>query len=321
MWKNRIWYLVFFLAMIAFFIFYDGWFSWFAFWIALLLPGFSLLLSLPFLKGGSIRIQAETLVRIGDKIRLQIILEGRHRIMVSECTAELLCTDLISGGNVVRNMKLQTGNPEPVETEGLHAGCYRFALRNCRIYDFLGLFALRFQLPDPVSVTVYPNTTVPDPVPDLTPVRAVRYVPKPGGGFSEVTDIRNYRPGDPMRSVHWKLSAKTDSILVKEPQVRVVRRISLAVSGTSDRDFLDRIFGETLWIAGELLNTGYTFSLLYFAGDTSLVIPVETEYELQAGMVRLLSVRVPDGLSPYREYDLPDADLTFFVPARKEEET
>ena len=321
MWKNRIYYLVFLLAMIAFFVFYDGWFSWFALWISLLLPLFSLLLSLPFLKGGSIRLEGERFVYLGEKPKMNIVLTGRNRVMLSECKGELVCTDLVSLRAAVREIKLQAGTPLPVETGDLHAGCYQFRIQNCRIYDFLGLFSLKLQAPDALPVTVYPNPVIPDPVPDFSPVRAVRYVPKPGGGFSEVTDIRNYRPGDPMRSVHWKLSAKTDSILVKEPQERVLKNISVAVFASSDRAFLDRIFGEALWVSAELLKTGYRFFLCYLAGETVLSFPVETGDELCSAMVKMLSIAIPDSSDPYREYEISDSDLTFFVPQRRKEET
>lgn len=40
---------------------------------------------------------------------------------------------------------------------------------------------------------------------------------KKGNDRSEVFDIREYQPGDDVRSIHWKLSGKMDQILVKEP--------------------------------------------------------------------------------------------------------
>ena len=32
----------------------------------------------------------------------------------------------------------------------------------------------------------------------------------------EVSDIRDYRPGDPLKSIHWKLSSKSEEFIVKE---------------------------------------------------------------------------------------------------------
>ena len=40
--------------------------------------------------------------------------------------------------------------------------------------------------------------------------------PRPGGGPGEDYDLREYRPGDLLRSVHWKLSSKRDELVVRE---------------------------------------------------------------------------------------------------------
>lgn len=37
-----------------------------------------------------------------------------------------------------------------------------------------------------------------------------------GNDFAEVSDIREYMPGDRIRDIHWKLSAKKDILMVKE---------------------------------------------------------------------------------------------------------
>ena len=39
---------------------------------------------------------------------------------------------------------------------------------------------------------------------------------KPGDDISEVFQIREYRGGDRLQSIHWKLSARTDDLMVRE---------------------------------------------------------------------------------------------------------
>lgn len=38
-----------------------------------------------------------------------------------------------------------------------------------------------------------------------------------GNDHSEIYDIREYMPGDDIRSIHWKLSSKTDKLILREP--------------------------------------------------------------------------------------------------------
>ena len=39
---------------------------------------------------------------------------------------------------------------------------------------------------------------------------------KKGNVSSNVTDVREYRPGDRLQKIHWKLSSKIDKLMVKE---------------------------------------------------------------------------------------------------------
>lgn len=42
-------------------------------------------------------------------------------------------------------------------------------------------------------------------------------VNRKGSDASEVFDLRTYQPGDDIHTIHWKLSQKTDELLVREP--------------------------------------------------------------------------------------------------------
>ena len=43
-----------------------------------------------------------------------------------------------------------------------------------------------------------------------------------GNDPSEIFDIREYVPGDDIRSIHWKLSSKTDTLILKEASNRIL---------------------------------------------------------------------------------------------------
>ena len=45
---------------------------------------------------------------------------------------------------------------------------------------------------------------------------------RPGSDPSETFGIREYRPGDPIRQIHWKLSQKTDALMLRELGLPVV---------------------------------------------------------------------------------------------------
>lgn len=85
--------------------------------------------------------------------------------------------------------------------------------------DLLGLIAIRKKCPAPVDCTVLPEAKGPDVPPDLDLAleSSSEFKPKYGGGYSEEHDLREYRPGDTVNSIHWKLSSKMDDVIVREP--------------------------------------------------------------------------------------------------------
>ncbi len=97
-------------------------------------------------------------------------------------------------------------------------GTYEIGVRCFYVYDFFRLFRVRVDMEDMTTVYVMPRKLTPDDVlaqaiSDST-VRTVRsplVVDK-----LEVSDIRDYQNGDPLKSIHWKLSSKSEEFVVKD---------------------------------------------------------------------------------------------------------
>lgn len=101
-------------------------------------------------------------------------------------------------------------------------GVYRVGLRTIMVYDVFGLFRMKLpyerlaRRPMP-QITVLPRMEPParTALPALeSPINA------PGAAratedTSSPSDSRPYRPGDPLKRVHWKLSARQGQLMVK----------------------------------------------------------------------------------------------------------
>ena len=89
------------------------------------------------------------------------------------------------------------------------------------IYDPLKLFrrTISLSLHDtivimPVPMALLPEEWPPVPQPDADSVEYSKV--KAGDDPSEIFDLHSYREGDPVSRIHWKLSSKLDSLMVKE---------------------------------------------------------------------------------------------------------
>jgi uncharacterized protein (DUF58 family) len=102
-----------------------------------------------------------------------------------------------------------------------YAGNLEITLTGIRIYDYLKLFSLKRKLKGELKVAVLP-CFYELPENDITN-RHARQIEsdyyssvKSGDDPSEVFEIREYREGDRLQRIHWKLSRKQDQLMIKE---------------------------------------------------------------------------------------------------------
>ena len=108
-----------------------------------------------------------------------------------------------------------------------YRGSYRIGVKELVVWDFLCLFRLRMDVDIFYNVMVLPrrlhavheSTTSATDVPTDSS-RVVR-----GMERSEIGDIRDYMQGDSLKSIHWKLSSKTEDLQVKEYNTNTARAV------------------------------------------------------------------------------------------------
>ena len=123
--------------------------------------------------------------------------------------------------------------------------------------DPFGLFKSFITIPSSQSIVVLPNRY---PLPPINLPGSRRYQP---GGISlassvgdseEFISMRDYRPGDPLRRIHWKSWAKTDKPIVKEYQDEFFVRHALILD-TFQKTEYSEIFEEAVSVAASFACT------------------------------------------------------------------
>lgn len=190
--------------------------------LTLALPLLSLLLSLPPILSCrlSLRARPAGLTR-GDNAHWIIAPKRISGLPLARLTLVLEEKNLFTGKVLRTKVSLngvtrQTASAHCADTS--HCGLLEFRVKKLRAYDYLGLFAFPLPRPEPARLLVEPDPLDPGPlsIPEGWGAR-----PSPGSAprksLGEDYDLREYRPGDPLRSVHWKLSSKWDDLIVREP--------------------------------------------------------------------------------------------------------
>lgn len=147
-----------------------------------------------------------------------------------------------------------------------HAGTLFCGVEACRVQDYLGLFSIRIARRQNSTVIVRPKEVAMDEPADLQRFLSRAWKPKPGGGYAENHELRLYRPGDNLNQVHWKLTAKTGKLMIREAlePIRDAAAVTMDSSGTPEE--LDLKFGQLLWMGKHLLAQGLAFDLRVMTG-------------------------------------------------------
>ncbi len=278
MWKNRIGYvgMVAFVAALLFF--FGRPFLWAALVLLLMLPVIMAVL----LRVDAGRIQAELQMRTGGRagteLPADIFIKGKKNILVTGCMQIQLCIhNLMFDTEEERNLIL-----EPVKAEEKYQMKVNMALcgehviqcRAVRIYDLLKLFHAELRIFPEVRTVIYPGTAELEIELEnrsegvLTEMGMMQN--RKGNDPGEMFDIREYVPGDDIRAIHWKLSSKTDSLILRQPSA--VMHYQVALMPDFCKDQKDEITAREWNMAAAIL-TAIGEQLLEMGNPFCILIP------------------------------------------------
>ena len=287
--RNWLVYLLGLAGALVFHIYYFGWYSWFVLVLAVALPWFSLLVSLLAMLRTRLRMDAPALLTRNEAAYVTLR-AGNGFLPQPLCHFRLTITAVMTGERRSLRQSTQSQGSWYVPLDTSHAGAYLCQVEKARVYDYLGLFRLPVRAPAPVETVIRPVPREPARLPNLRHFLVRQLKPKPGGGFSEEHELRDYRPGDSMREIHWKLSVKTDRTIVREAQepVRGLTLLTFDLRGTPGR--VDATLEELLWLSQWLLDHDTPHQILWIdpTDCETATAPIEAPADLEALLSRLL---------------------------------
>lgn len=97
-------------------------------------------------------------------------------------------------------------------------GTYEIGVRCFYVYDFFRMMCLRIDIDSYESVEVLPRKLGIDEDENRTVSDSANHTVKLPNSYDklEVSDIREYRLGDTLKSIHWNLSSKSEELVVRD---------------------------------------------------------------------------------------------------------
>ncbi len=187
--------------------------------ILLVIPAVCLVFLLVRAPFCSVELEESTVfVGRGEYIRLPVKAVNRGLLPVAGVQVKLSEEAPGSGRTNQRGRLHGVGGrvrPFDLDFEAKHCGQARFRVTGARIFDCLGLFALPVRKKGNLSVWILPIAAPVRPDEAEFLVNCMRmYQDGEDGDYL----VRDYRPGDSLRSVHWKLTARAEELQVRDFQ-------------------------------------------------------------------------------------------------------
>lgn len=291
--KNRLIYLLALIGTAVFYCCYREWMGWLLFLMAVGILPLSLVFSLPGAARLRLRVNCPAAVPLGKAGAARLTVGGT--LLAPPVKGKFRVTRALSG----EQWLLKDGAPLPTD----HCGQLKVEPVKLRLYDYLGIVRLPIRKPANSFVLVRPAPVPMKDPPGLRNYLALSWKPKPGGGFAENHELRLYRPGDNLNQIHWKLTAKTGRLVVREAMepIRGKALLTMDLSGTPEE--LDRKLGRLLWMSNYLLTRNVPHVIRCLTGDGLRNFRVTSGQERDKAIDALLCCPcTPDGTIGDRDH-------------------
>ena len=187
-----------------------------------------------------------------------------------------------------------------------HIGTYELGIQSIEISDFFGFFKFVRKIKKPgAKVIVLPRIAELTTFGGVSPNRGEMFQTGGRGNvedYSELEEIRKFTPGLPLKSVHWKLSAKRNELMARKFAVQQSRQLYLYADvgafKADDEDSLykrDAIIETTLSIAKYCLYKAIP-TMICFNDPAMTNVKVENKQDFNIVYGKLFQMTLQHGL-------------------------
>lgn len=256
---------------------FGRWLSWILLLGLVLLPAVSLVLSIPAIVTIHLSTAGPEKLDVGEKGEL--LLMGSCDYPMPPFHGRICLRDLRTGEKLLYR--------EDAGFVPEHCGGFAVEIEKGRVRDYLGLFSFPVREKTSSRLLVRPKAIPVENLPETVTAPPLRWKPSLLR-LGENHELRAYRPGDSLNTVHWKLSAKTGTLTVREAMEPVRQTACLTMNLWGTREELDTRLGKLLWLCVFLLERDMQPLILVATGDGPLRLEPRDEKQVKSAMETIL---------------------------------
>ena len=212
----------------------------------------------------------------GETVEALLTVENGSVLTCAAVCLRVGCRNLLTGEQGERRLRFSVAGKQKRSAAAAFSaqrcGKLEFSLRDLRVYDLFGLYGRK------ISCDARAYSLV---LPELYPVQlsfsdrssveldSDEYsMHHPGDDPSETFALREYVPGDRVRSIHWKLTEKTGEVIVRQLGLPVNHSILLlmdnSVSAPCAPEDCEALGELTASVSAALCSAGFAHQIAWF---------------------------------------------------------
>lgn len=208
-------------------------------------------------------------VETGNNIPISLECKNNSFFPLFHCEFAFTLQNLYKPNSTQHRLSLpllpQRNNSVQIPVETAVSGMISMEISALYISDYLYFLTKEIPLSLRVQVPVLPPLTdvmLPSTAPVADGMEEFTESDNKGNLSSDIKEIREYRPGDRLQRIHWKLSAKLDELLVKEMAHTTI--LSLVVLPECNRESIEDTSQMLRSIMNELLKREERFEVCLY---------------------------------------------------------
>ena len=245
----------------------------------------------------------------GETVEALLTVENGSVLTCAAVCLRVGCRNLLTGEQGERRLRFSVAGKQKRSAAAAFSvqrcGKLEFSLRDLRVYDLFGLYGRK------ISCDARAYSLV---LPELYPVQlsfsdrssveldSDEYsMHHPGDDPSETFALREYVPGDRVRSIHWKLTEKTGEVIVRQLGLPVNHSILLlmdnSVSAPCAPEDCEALGELTASVSAALCSAGFAHQIAWFDREEDCIATAQAESDdtLTQALAELLAAQiVPD---------------------------
>lgn len=293
--KNWIIYILALVGAIAFFVVYQMWFSWYIVVVLRAIPFIALLLSILTSAFFRVRLKVPHMITVKTETNLVFSTSTAKYLPGQLYSVRMTIRELMSGEIQKHHFVCQIGTDYAVHLNTDHCGTYKIEKISLRVYDMFGLIPIPKKVDLKGEIPVLPIQRMPRIAVEANGFRA-KILSKSNTPYSEIYDVREYIMGDPIKNIHWKLSAKKDDVMVREPLEETHGRARVTMPLQGSRDRVDQNLGEVLFTIRYYLLRDIPVTIKILSRIRRMEeFEINSKQEMDRTMLRILRMPIEGG--------------------------